>query len=108
IIFAKGYGMKTAGGTDPVTPDTVFQIGSTPKAITAAHVAMEPHSGRMNWNDPVIRYVPDFQMSDPWVTKEFTITDTMAQRSGLGDHWGMDLATVGYNRSEMIHALRYA
>ncbi len=108
IIFAKGYGVKTAGGTDPVTPDTVFQIGSTSKAFTAALAAMEVDSGRMNWNDPVVRYVPDFRMDDPWVTQEFTITDSLAQRSGLADHWGMDLATVGYNRSEMIHALRYA
>ena len=108
IVFAKGYGVKTAGGSDPVTTDSVFQIGSTTKAFTAALVAMEVDSGRMNWNDPVIRYVPDFQMKDPWVTKEFTLTDSLAQRSGLDEKWGQDLSTLGYNRSEMIHALRYA
>ncbi|MCK9630769.1 MAG: serine hydrolase [Methanoregula sp.] len=108
IIFAKGYGVKTAGGSDPVTTDSVFQIGSTTKAFTAALVAMEVDTGRMNWNDPVIRYVPDFQMKDPWVTKEFTLTDALAQRSGLDEKWGQDLSTLGYSRSEMIHALRYA
>jgi CubicO group peptidase (beta-lactamase class C family) len=108
IIFAKGYGVKTAGGSSPVTTDSVFQIGSTTKAFTAALVAMEVDSGRMSWNDPVIRYVPDFQMKDPWVTKEFTLTDSLAQRSGLDEKWGQDLSTLGYNRSEMIHALRYA
>ena len=108
IIFMKGYGTKTAGGTEPVTTDTVFQIGSTSKAFTAALAAMEVDSGRMDWNDPVIRYVPDFRMSDPYVTREFTITDSLAQRSGLDEKWGQDMATLGYNRSEMIHALRYA
>jgi CubicO group peptidase (beta-lactamase class C family) len=108
IIFARGYGVKTAGGSDPVTTDTVFQIGSTSKAFTAALAAMEVDSGRMNWTDPVIRYLPDFRMNDPWVTKEFTITDTLSQRSGLDEKWGTDLATLGYSRSEMIHALRYA
>ena len=108
IVFVKGYGTKTAGGTDPVTPDTVFQIGSTSKAFTAALVAMEVDSGRMNWSDPVIRYVPDFKMSNATVTEEFTLTDAMAQRSGLDEKWGQDMATLGYNRSEMIHALRYA
>ena len=108
IIFAKGYGTKTAGGSDPVTPDSVFQIGSTSKAFTAALVAEEVDSGRLNWTDLVVRYVPDFEMRDPWVTKEFTITDALAQRSGLDEKWGQDLATLGYNRSEMIHALRYA
>ncbi len=107
IVFAKGYGVKKAGGSDPVTADTVFQIGSTSKAFTTALVAMEVDSGRMKWNDPVIDYVPDFQMKDPWVTKEFTITDSLAQRSGLPDHWGTELGGLGYSRTEMIHALRY-
>ena len=108
IIFAKGYGVKTAGGSDPVTPDTVFEIGSTSKAFTATLAAMEVDSGRMNWSDPVIRYVPDFQMNDPRVTKEYTITDSFAQNSGLEGYWGTDLPMIGYTRSDMIHALRYA
>src|SRR5262245_58069241 len=36
VIYAKGFGVKRVGGTDPVDPDTVFQIGSTSKAFTAA------------------------------------------------------------------------
>jgi CubicO group peptidase (beta-lactamase class C family) len=108
IVFAKGYGTKTAGGSDPVTADTVFQIGSTSKAFTAALTAMEVDSGRMNWSDPVIRYVPDFQMKDPWVTKEYTITDSLAQNSGLEGYWGTELPFAGLDRSDMIHALRFA
>ena len=91
--------MKTAGGSDPVTADTVFEIGSTSKAFTATLAAMEVDSGRMNWSDPVIRYVPDFQMNDPWVTREYTITDSLAQRSGREAYWGTDLPMVGYSRS---------
>ena len=107
VVFTKGYGVKKAGSSDPVTASTVFQIGSTSKAFTAALAAMEVDSGRMKWSDPVIMYVPDFQMKDPWVTKEFTITDSLAQRSGLPDHWGTELGGLGYSRDEMIHALRY-
>ncbi|MDD1724447.1 MAG: serine hydrolase [Methanospirillum sp.] len=107
VVFAKGYGVKQAGGSDPVTADTVFEIGSTSKAFTSALVAMEVDSGRMNWSDKMITYVPDFQMKDPWVTKEFTITDSLAQRSGLPDHWGTELGALGFSRDEMIHALRY-
>lgn len=108
VVFAKGYGVKTAGGSDPVTTSTVFQIGSTSKAFTAALAAMEVDSGRMNWTEPIVRYVPDFEMNDPWVTKEFTITDSLTQKSGLSDHWGTDLPIFGYDRAEIIHALRYA
>jgi len=108
IIFAKGYGVKEAGKSDPVTNTTVFEIGSVSKSFTAALVAEQVDKGKMNWTDPVIWYVPDFQMKDPWVTREFTLTDAFAHRSGLVDNWGIDLALFGYNRSEMIHALRYA
>jgi len=108
IIFAKGYGTKAVGGTDPVTPNTLFEIGSTSKAFTAALVAMEVDKGTIGWNDRVIDHMPEFRMSDPWVTREFTVTDTMAQRSGLSDHWGTDLALLGYNRTEMIRAQQYA
>ena len=108
IVFAKGYGTKTAGGSDPVTADTVFQIGSTSKAFTAALTAMEVDRGGMNWSDPVKTYVPDFQMKDPWVTKEYTITDSLAQNSGLEGYWGTELPFAGFSRNDMIHALRYA
>jgi CubicO group peptidase (beta-lactamase class C family) len=108
VVFAKAYGVKTAGGSDPVTTDTVFEIGSTSKAFLAALVAMEVDAHRMRWDDPVVRYVPDFQMSAPWITGEFSLIDGLAHRSGLYEKWGQDLATLGFNRSESIHALRYA
>jgi CubicO group peptidase (beta-lactamase class C family) len=108
VVFVKAYGVKTVGGSDPVTTDTVFEIGSTSKAFTTALAAMEVDSGRMNWSDPLIRYVPEFKMKDPWVTNEFSITDSLAQRSGLEGYWGTDLALIGYNRNDQIHALRYA
>jgi len=108
VIFVKGYGTKTVGGADPVTPDTLFEIGSTSKAFTSALVAMEVDKGSIGWNDRVIDHMPEFAMSDPWVTKEMRITDTLAQRSGLADHWGSDLSILGFNRTDMIRAQQYA
>lgn len=108
VLLAKGYGVKTAGTSDPVTPETVFQIASTSKAFTSAMVAMEVDRGALKWDDKVTTYLPDFQMKDPWVTREFTITDTMAHRSGLPGYWGDELMSLGYNDSYAIHALRYA
>jgi CubicO group peptidase (beta-lactamase class C family) len=108
VLLAKGYGVKTAGTSDPVTPETVFQIASTSKAFTSTMVGMEVDRGALKWDDKVTTYLPDFKMKDPWVTKEFTITDTMAHRSGLPGYWGDDLMILGYNDSYAIHALQYA
>ena len=40
LVFAKGYGVKRSGGKDPVTENTIFQIGSTTKAFTAVLASM--------------------------------------------------------------------
>jgi CubicO group peptidase (beta-lactamase class C family) len=99
--------VKTIGNADLVTPSTVFQIGSTIKAFTAALVAMQVDEGGVEWDDPVVNYLPDFQMYDPWVTREFTVTDLMAQRSGLPEYAVTDVGTLGYDRDHMMHSLRY-
>ncbi len=40
IVFAKGYGVRELGKPEPVTPRTLFAIGSATKAFTATLVAM--------------------------------------------------------------------
>ncbi len=107
VIYTKAFGVKTQGGDDPVTTDTIFQIGSSSKAFTAALVAMLVDEGRVGWKDPVIEHVPDFEMYDPWVTREFMVEDLMAQRSGMPPH-ALDLLVVlGFDRDYIKHALRY-
>lgn len=107
IIYAQGFGVKKIGGKDPITPSTIFQIGSTTKAFTSALMAMMVDEGKVKWDDKVVDLLPEFQMYDPWVTREFTITDLMAQRSGLPERCGDDLVTLGYNRSQIMHSARH-
>lgn len=107
VVFLKGYGVKTEGGSDPVTPDTIFQIGSDTKAFTAAVVATEVDRGSLRWDDPVIDHYPDFALYDPNSTRNFTITDAMTHRSGLPDHWGDDLGMLGYDQDYILKAVRY-
>jgi len=108
IVYTKAFGVKTDGGNDPITTDTIFQIGSTSKAFTAALVAMLVDEGKIGWKDPVIEHLPDFEMYDPWVTREFMIEDLMAQRSGMPSHAIDGLVLLGFGRDYIRHALRYA
>jgi CubicO group peptidase (beta-lactamase class C family) len=71
VLYAKGFGVKRVGGTAPVGPDTVFEIGSTSKAFTAAVVAMQVDDGKVRWSDRVVDHLPGFEVRDPWVTREF-------------------------------------
>jgi CubicO group peptidase (beta-lactamase class C family) len=108
LVYAKGFGVKEVNGTDPIAPSTIFQIGSTTKAFGAALLATQVDEGKLKWDDKVIDYLPEFRMYDPWVTREFTITDMLSHRSGLPDHFGDLLQILKYNQSHMIRALRYA
>lgn len=107
ILYEKAFGVKELGKEDPVTLDTVFQIGSTSKAFTAALVATLVDEGKLKWDDKVINHLDDFKMYDPWVTKEFTVVDLMAQRSGMAPHAVDTLVMTGFGRDRVIDSLRY-
>lgn len=107
IVFAKGYGVKRAGGKDPVTPGTIFQIGSNSKSFTASLEGMLVDQKQANWKDRVIDRLPDFRMYDPWVTREFTLEDLMEQHSGQPAYAADMQVFTGYGRDHVIQSLRY-
>lgn len=106
LIFAKGFGSKTAGGSNPVTEKTIFQIGSTTKAFTAALAAMLVDERKFNWEDKVVAHLPGFMMYDPWVTREFQIVDLMAQHSGMPGYAADTLYLLGFDRPYIKQAIR--
>lgn len=83
VVYAGGAGVAAKGSSQRVDADTLFQIGSVSKAFTAAALAVLADEGKLAWDDPVIDYLPEFRMHDPWVTREFTIRDLLTHRSGL-------------------------
>ena len=109
VVLAKGYGVRQLGAPDKVDADTVFVIGSTTKAMTAAALATLVDAGKLGWDDKVIDHLPGFQMYDPWVTREMTVRDLLVHRSGLGLGAG-DLLYIprsSYPRAEIVRRLRY-
>ena len=82
LIYAKGFGSRSKGGA-PVDTQTIFQIGSATKAFLSATMAIAVDKGKLHWDDRVIDLDPEFQMHDPWVSREFRFFDLLAQRSGM-------------------------
>jgi CubicO group peptidase (beta-lactamase class C family) len=109
VVVAKGYGVRETGGTAAVDANTVFAIGSNTKAFTTAALSILVDERRIHWDDRVIDYLPDFRMSDPYVTREFTIRDLLTHRSGLGIGAGdlMFVTPTDFTRNDLLHALRY-
>lgn len=105
--YLKGYGVVDHRTNAPVNADTLFGIGSISKAFTTTEIALLEQEGRLDWDDPVIDYVPEFRLSDPWVTREFTIRDLVSHRSGLAPYAGdLVMLTDGKaNRAQVYQAL---
>ncbi len=109
VLLAKGYGVHTLGGTGRVDGKTLFNIASNTKAFTATALGLLVEEGALEWDAPVIRVLPWFRLSDPYVTRELTLRDLLVHRSGLGLGAG-DLLwwpQTTYTRKEIVRRLQY-
>ena len=70
------------GGNEAVMGDTTFQLASCSKAYTAASVAILVDRGELNWDDPVRRHLPEFQMHDERLSDIATLRDLLSMRLG--------------------------
>ena len=84
VVLAKGYGVRKLGDATAVDDRTLFGIASNTKVFTAIALGLLVEEGKVGWDTPVIRYLPWFRLSDPYVTRELTIRDLLVHRSGLG------------------------
>ncbi len=83
-VLAKGYGVKSLSTMDPVNENTLFQAGSTTKAFAAMSIAILIDQGKMSWDDPIIKHIPEFRMKDEYVQNNLTIRDALSHSSGVG------------------------
>ncbi|HKA06606.1 MAG TPA: serine hydrolase [Gemmataceae bacterium] len=85
VIHLKGYGVREIAGK-PVTPDTIFPLASCSKAFTTTLMAALADDGKLVWDDPVRKHLPDFHLSDPAADKLVTLRDLVAHRTGVASH----------------------
>lgn len=85
VLLLKGYGVLQVGDPAPVDQNTLFGMMSTTKAMTAMAIAMLVDDGRLGWDDPVTRWVPEFAMPDAWVTENLRVIDLLTHNTGLGN-----------------------
>lgn len=106
VAYLGAEGVKEVGGADPMTPDTLFEIGSTTKAFTTTAMAMLVDQKKMAWDDPVRRYVPWFHLSDPCADGLVTLRDIVTHRTGLATR--DELWDAGrYSRAEFLHRIAW-
>jgi CubicO group peptidase (beta-lactamase class C family) len=109
VVLSKGYGVRRAGEPAPVDAETLFGIASNTKAFTCAALSVLVQDGRIDWDDPVTKHLPAFQMHDPWVTREVTVRDLVTHRAGLGLGQGdlMWWPPTTFTRDEIVRGIRH-
>ncbi len=103
-----GFGVREVGKPDKVDADTVFQLASLSKPISATVVAalISDSGGTMSWDSRVADLDPVFRLSQPYPTEQLTLTDLFSHRSGLPGNAGNDLEGLGFDRTDILHRLR--
>lgn len=85
IIFAEGFGFRDVENKLPVTPETLFHIGSTHKSITALLIATLVDQGLFDWDTPVVEIYPDFELSSDEATETVAMRHLLGMQSGIPD-----------------------
>jgi CubicO group peptidase (beta-lactamase class C family) len=106
VILARGYGERDMQKHLPVTPQTLFAIGSITKSFTVSAMGMLVDEGKLDWDRPVREYLPQFKLYDSVADEHMTPRDLVTHRSGLPRH---DLLwySSDFSRADMVSRLRY-
>ena len=105
IVFIKGFGLRESGKAGAVDERTLFAIGSATKSFTVASLALLVDEGKLKLDDPVVKYLPGFQLYDPHVTQEVTIRDLLSHRTGLPR--ANNSLLIPYDRAETVRRMRF-
>jgi CubicO group peptidase (beta-lactamase class C family) len=110
IVHTRVAGDLVAGTNEKIDNDTLFKIASNSKAMTTALLARLVDAGKLRWEDPVTRYLPNFKMYDPWVTQQIQVRDLLIHNTGLREGAG-DLMLWpepnNFNRADILAGLAH-
>jgi CubicO group peptidase (beta-lactamase class C family) len=115
-VFHQAYGSRTLAGepgldgspasAEPMTEDTIFDIASLTKPLATATAVMQLYEqGKVAFDDPVQRYLPDFNTANDPRRAQVTVRMLLTHTSGegidvsLGDPWGL----AGADKTEGVH-----
>ncbi|PJN94805.1 serine hydrolase, partial [Amaricoccus sp. HAR-UPW-R2A-40] len=105
-VWLAGFGLRKAGRSETVDADTVFQLASLSKPISATVVAALVGRDVLDWGDRIADLDPGFALHDPYPSAEVTVRDLFNHRSGLPGSAGDDLEQIGFDRATVMRRLR--
>lgn len=108
VVLAKGYGVLEKGKTSKADENSLYAIASNTKAFVSASIGILVEEGKLNWDDPVQKYLPYFELYDPYVSKHTTVRDLLCHRVGLGTYSGDAIwYKTNYSAEEVVKRVKY-
>jgi CubicO group peptidase (beta-lactamase class C family) len=110
IVLEKGLGVRELGKSEPVTPATLFMIGSMTKPLTSLLMARLVDQKKFAWDTPVTQLLPSFALGDPEATKKVTMAHTVCACTGL-PRWDMEFIfewakATGESRIDLLREMK--
>lgn len=103
VLYSQTFGVRDLASGAPVTPRTLFRVGSTTKSMTALLVATFVDDGTLGWDQPVIDVWPDFRAPTEQLARRLRVRDLLGMDSGLGES---SATFLHYGYPEAIELLR--
>lgn len=104
VLIRKGYGMADFSTGRKVSPDDNFVIASNSKQFTCFAIRILEAEGKLNINETIERFFPDF----PDYVKQVTIKDLMIHQSGIKEYYDAErwVETVEADTDKMIELIK--
>jgi CubicO group peptidase (beta-lactamase class C family) len=89
-IASKAAGIANKATGAVIDANTKFNLGSMNKMFTAVAIAQLVQAGKLSFNDPVGKHLPDYPNKE--VAEKVTIHHLLTHTSGMGSYWGEKFA----------------
>jgi CubicO group peptidase (beta-lactamase class C family) len=98
LIYKRGYGMANLENSVPISPSTVFLIGSTSKQFAAASILLAEDQGYLSLDDDIRTYLPEMpDYGDP-----ITIRHLMYHTSGIREYYALSTLAGEYPGADVV------
>ena len=105
-VTSAGFGVTDLGDPSPVDMETIFRLASLSKGFAPVLVGMLVDEGLINWDDPLVKYLPDFKLYTEEATRQLTVRHILSHTTGLPRHAYSNLLNMRVPFHDIVRQLR--
>lgn len=102
ILLQKGYGVQSVQNDEPIDAHTIFRIASLSKSFAGFLTGRMVEKGIVNWEDPLVQYLPDFCMQTDDQTRGLKLKHLLSHTTGLPYHTFTNMIETGWTTQEIM------